>query len=129
MFSKILRELRKEKGYTQSELSKLINSSTSKIAMWETGKRDPVKEDLLVLSELFNVSTDYLLGKSNTRSHDIAKENNTNQEKDIEKRIDELMMQQGLMLCGEPMSDEDIQLLRASIKSTIELAKSMKNKK
>ena len=44
--------------------------------------------------------------------------------------IDELMEQKGLMLCGEPMSEEDMFLLRNSIRSTIELAKTMKaNKK
>ena len=47
-----------------------------------------------------------------------------------EKMIDELMEQKGLMLCGEPMSEEDMFLLRNSIRSTIELAKTMKaNKK
>lgn len=76
MFKNVLKELRKENGYTQSELSKLINSSTSKIAMWETGKRDPVKDDLLVLSELFNVSTDYLLGKTDNRNIETKKEIN-----------------------------------------------------
>ncbi|OJT75937.1 transcriptional regulator, partial [Clostridioides difficile] len=47
MFSNRLRELRKQKGLTQMELAKLLNCSLSKIAMLETDKRDPVKEDLL----------------------------------------------------------------------------------
>ena len=76
MFSKRLKVLRKEKGYTQAELAKSINSSLSKVAMWETEKRDPVKEDLLVLSELFDVSIDYLLGKTNNRNIDTKKEIN-----------------------------------------------------
>lgn len=126
MFSTRLKQLRKECGYTQSELSKLINSSTSKVAMWETEKRDPVKEDLLVLSELFDVSVDYLLSKTDIKNHDIEKKD---EEKDIEKKIDELMEQQGLMLCGEPMTETDMMLLRNSIRSTIELAKTMRNKK
>lgn len=59
----------------------------------------------------------------------MKKENSITKEKDIETMIDELMEQQGLMLCGEPMSEEDLFLLRNSIRSTIELAKSMRNKK
>ena len=66
----------KRQGYTQAELAKCINSSLSKVAMWETEKRDPVKEDLLVLSELFDVSIDYLLGKTNNRNIDTKKEIN-----------------------------------------------------
>ncbi|WP_122640495.1 helix-turn-helix domain-containing protein [Romboutsia sp. Marseille-P6047] len=54
---------------------------------------------------------------------------NKKEDKDIEKMIDELMQQQGLMLCGEPMSEQDMILLRNSIRSTIEMAKNMKNKK
>lgn len=65
MFSNRLRELRKQKGLTQMELAKLLNCSLSKIAMLETDKRDPVKEDLLRFSEIFDVSIDYLLGKDN----------------------------------------------------------------
>lgn len=59
-----LKELRKKKELTQAELSKLLNCSLSKIAMLETSKREPVKEDLLRISEFFNVSVDYLLGKT-----------------------------------------------------------------
>lgn len=129
MFSNILKQLRKENGYTQSELAKLINSSTSKVAMWETEKRDPVKEDLLILSEIFDVSIDYLLGKTDIRKKIIENKDTKSQNKDIEKMIDELMSQQGLMLCGEPMSEQDMILLRNSIRSTIEMAKNMKNKK
>ena len=44
--------------------------------MWETEKRDPVKEDLLVLSELFDVSIDYLLGKTDNRNIETKKEIN-----------------------------------------------------
>ena len=76
MFSKRLKVLRKEKGYTQAELAKCINSFLSKVAMWETEKRDPVKEDLLVLSELFDVSIDYLLGKTDNRNIETKKEIN-----------------------------------------------------
>ena len=118
MFSTKLKELRKEKGYTQSELSKLINSSISKIAMWETGKRDPVKEDLLVLSELFDVSIDYLLGKSNIKSHVSVKEYD-NKQSDLPDKfttaqdaIKYILKQPTLMAYGncdiESLDEEDL---------------------
>ncbi|MBH7795668.1 helix-turn-helix domain-containing protein [Clostridioides difficile] len=64
-----LKELRKKKELTQAELSKLLNCSLSKIAMLETSKREPVKEDLLRISEFFNVSVDYLLGKTSIENY------------------------------------------------------------
>lgn len=68
-----LKELREEKGLTQKELSKLISASQSKIAMWETGNRDPNSEDIIYLSKLFEVTTDYILGCNDEKksSHNI----------------------------------------------------------
>ncbi|HCU2759699.1 TPA: helix-turn-helix domain-containing protein [Clostridioides difficile] len=57
------------KELTQAELSKLLNCSLSKIAMLETSKREPVKEDLLRISEFFNVSVDYLFGKTSIENY------------------------------------------------------------
>lgn len=62
MFGNIIKDLRKQKDITQSELAKALNVSKSKVAMWETNQRDPVKDDLILLSEFFGVSIDKLLG-------------------------------------------------------------------
>lgn len=130
MFSKRLKVLRKEKGYTQAELAKCINSSLSKIAMWETEKRDPVKEDLLVLSELFDVSIDYLLGKTDNRNIDTEKNNDINKEKDFEEEFEKLInSNEKMKFCGKPLDDEDMKFLRDSLRATLEYAKTIKNKK
>ncbi|MBC2370070.1 helix-turn-helix transcriptional regulator [Listeria booriae] len=58
--------LRNKKGISQEKLAKDLNVSTSTVGMWETGKR-AVKDDFVIqLANYFDVSTDYLLGKSNT---------------------------------------------------------------
>ncbi|HOJ48543.1 MAG TPA: helix-turn-helix transcriptional regulator [Bacillota bacterium] len=67
MFPKRLKELRGDKGLSQRELAKLLNISSSTIAMYETGQRDPDTETLQRLAEFFDCSIDYLLGKSNIR--------------------------------------------------------------
>lgn len=74
-FKNRLKELREEKGLTQNELSKLISASQSKIAMWETGNRDPNSEDIIYLSKLFEVTTDYILGCDNEKKTSNNKEN------------------------------------------------------
>lgn len=62
-----LKELRKEKGLTQIELAKLLNVSDRSVGFYETGERDPDTETLTKLANYFDVSIDYLLGRSDIR--------------------------------------------------------------
>lgn len=68
MFDKRLKLLRKKCGYTQVSLAETLGVSKGTVAMWETGKRTPDFETLIRLSDLFDVRTDYILGKSNDSS-------------------------------------------------------------
>lgn len=63
-----LKELRIEKGLLQSDIAKIIAKGTRIIGFYETGERDMGTETLAKLSEFFNVSIDYLLGKSDIRN-------------------------------------------------------------
>ena len=53
--------LRKEKGLSQLQLAEEINVSRQAISRWEVGLAVPSREKLRALSELYNVSVDYLL--------------------------------------------------------------------
>ncbi len=55
--------LRKEKGLTQAQLAEAINICRQSISDWERGVSKPTQDNLLLLSELYGVSVDYLLGK------------------------------------------------------------------
>ncbi len=63
---KRLRELRELRNLTQGDLAKELKVSQSTIAMWESGKRDPDTEALHRIADYFGVSTDYLIGRSNS---------------------------------------------------------------
>ena len=63
-FSSKLKELRAEKGLTQDQLALKTDLSHGCIAMLETGKRAPTGNTLALLADFFEVSTDYLLGRS-----------------------------------------------------------------
>ena len=65
-----LKELRKSKGFTQEEMAKELSCNRQKIADWERGKSTPSADDLILLSKIFEVSTDYLLGLSNIKTTD-----------------------------------------------------------
>lgn len=57
-------ELRKKRNMTQSDLANSLDMSTSSVAMWETGKREPDTDKIAKIADLFNVSVDYLLGRT-----------------------------------------------------------------
>lgn len=63
-----IKPLREEKGLYQKDLAKLLNVSVPAIAQYESGKRDMSTESLKKLAEHLEVSTDYLLGKSDIRN-------------------------------------------------------------
>ena len=65
-----IKTLREEFGYTQQDLANKLNSSKSVIGLYENETRKPSLEILLKLSEAFNCSIDYLLGKTNIRNYD-----------------------------------------------------------
>jgi repressor LexA len=61
-----LKNLREHNNLTQEQLAKKIGVSTSLIGLYETGARKPSRERLSSLSTLFDVSMDYLMGKTDT---------------------------------------------------------------
>jgi len=58
-----LKELRKQRGYSQSELAKQLHVSKSTISMIELGSRQPSIEVMEMIADFFNVSLDYLRGE------------------------------------------------------------------
>lgn len=81
MFAERLKALRKKHGYTQVSLAETLGVSKGTVAMWETGKRTPDFETLIGLSDLFDVRTDYILGKSTDDSSAKLSEGETEQMK------------------------------------------------
>ena len=58
------KEARKKKGISQAMLSAQIGVSQGSISQWEIGKTEPDIENVLKLADLYGVSTDYLLGRT-----------------------------------------------------------------
>lgn len=68
-----LRFLRSEKGESLEKIAKYLNVTVQTISNYETEKRDMTPNTILKLAEYFNVSTDYLLGKSDVRNPEELK--------------------------------------------------------
>ncbi len=62
LFKERLKELRIEKGLTQTQLAKELRVNQRTISNWEVGERQPTLDTLEVIAKYFNVSYDYLLG-------------------------------------------------------------------
>lgn len=69
MFSQRLKKLRAEKGVVQKDVANYLNITTSAYGFYEQGKRVPDTEIMIKLSDYFNVSLDYLLGKTDIRNY------------------------------------------------------------
>lgn len=57
-----LEEIRKDNGMTQEDLAKLLDVSSATISSYERGEVMPKLANLLKLSEVLNISIDYLCG-------------------------------------------------------------------
>lgn len=82
-----LKTLRNEKKLTQRELAKLLNLSPSTIAMYEIGQRFPDPETLQKIADFFDVSVDYLLGRTDKRNIDTSN--------DVDERLHKVMQELG----------------------------------
>lgn len=63
-FGAHLKELRKLKGVTQKQLALDIGASERGIQQYELGERKPTYDMLIALADYFNVSLDYLVGRT-----------------------------------------------------------------
>ncbi|MBA4536394.1 helix-turn-helix transcriptional regulator [Bacillus aquiflavi] len=98
MLGERLKELRLERKLTQEQLGKGINVTKVSISGYENGNRTPDTETLQKIADYFNVSTDYLLGRSDNRSRVNSDEEFKNiiNDPELERWFKEL-----------PKSDED----------------------
>lgn len=63
-----IKYLREEKEISQKKLAEYIKVSPSSIGMYEQERRVPSAEILNLIAEFFNVSVDYLMGRTDTKN-------------------------------------------------------------
>lgn len=59
----ILKSIRKDKKLTQQQVADKLGISRVAYTKYENGDNMPTTESILKLAEIYNVSTDYLLGR------------------------------------------------------------------
>lgn len=71
ILGKRLKQLRDEFGFDQKEMGKKLNITSSAYGYYEQGRNEPPLETLVKIAEIFNVTTDYLLGRSDIRENPV----------------------------------------------------------
>ena len=62
-----IRNLREDRDLKQEDLAQVLNCTQACYSNYEHGKRDIPTEVLNTLADFYNVSVDYLLGRTNTK--------------------------------------------------------------
>lgn len=92
--------LRKGLSMTQPMLAEKMNVSQSTVTSWENDRRNVGSDDLVKLADLFNVSTDYLLGKTDIKVPTKTKQAEITDEHTI------------MTFEGRPIPPEDMDLIK-----------------
>lgn len=103
VFGERLKELRLKRNMTQDELGLIFENpkAQSTIGTWERGTRQCSFEDLVRLSNYFNVTTDYLLGITDEfTTIDKFKEENP-------KELREFLSKNKVLFNGSELNDEE----------------------
>ena len=69
MFSTRLTQLREERGLTKKEVAEQLNIDQTTYGKYELSKRQPDYDTLQKLATFFDVSTDFLLGRTDERQN------------------------------------------------------------
>ena len=82
-----IRELRKERHISQKDLAEQFHVAQTTVSGWEKGVRDPDTSTVALLAAFFDVSTDYLLGKSDIKKAPSAEALSTTPEAEALREV------------------------------------------
>ena len=117
-FSENLRYLRNSRQFTQKKLASILGLSTNCVCEWEKGRSEPSISTIKKIADLFEVSSDYLLGleddfgartAASTSSHSPRSDELTQKEKALLEAFKKLLpeTQDFLLRTAESLSDSD----------------------
>lgn len=108
-----LRELRKSNKLSQSDMAERLNISTSAYGYYEQGKSDLSSETINKIADMFNVTTDYLLGRS---SNPHTSNKNKTQADELEQEFPEGISV--LYRANEKLTPEQKEMMLRMIKAS-----------
>lgn len=125
-----IKSLRLQKNMSQSDLADKLGIGRSNMGHIENGRVEPTKESIVQLSDIFGVTTDYLLGRTDTPQFTAKNE------RDVQKTLNEL--KEGLKNenslaylknDGEDIDEEDAAILAEALDFVVRQSKLIAKKK
>lgn len=145
VYGEILKKLRLRKNLTQKSVAEKIGVKNNTLSSYESGKRQPDFDTLSKLAELYDVSTDYILGREKKQiempsgmyftSDKAYKEALSDKDKkDIAKELEGILegldSEQGFAAFdGEPLDDATKMVLRDSLERSMLIARQIAKQK
>lgn len=126
----IIKELAREKKISIRQLEIDLGFSNGYFSKWK--KVSPNSEGLQKVADYFNVSVDYLLGRTEKKHYyDLTEKDHRSIEKELERMIEDLTTTGPIAFLKEDgeMSDETYQALLISLKNSLEIARIEAKKK
>ena len=127
--------LRTNKGITQKEVAEALGINRTTYVKYENGTSEPDNKMLLALSDYYDASIDFILGKTDLRNYSdyhpsLTAKDERNIQKELEKMMDDLDSgQSGPSFYGGDMelTDYDREVLKGSLEQALRIIK-LKNK-
>lgn len=131
IFTERLKELRDSFNLSQKDLAKILSVSQQTIGSWEVGRTEPSNQNLEQISQYFNVSIDYLLGKSDiqnpyNRLNPLTSKKMTSSEK---KQLGNILEQAQALFFDDEISEDDKEKFIKDITEMFWEAKEMNRRK
>lgn len=119
MLKNRLKELRIEKGKTQKEMAKDLGTTDVSIGRYEAGTREPKTDILNALADYFDVTTDYLLGRTDNRKLNVKDEKSI--QKDLKDIINDFKSGQAgpAFFNGQELSEKDLEVLEVGMEAIL----------
>jgi len=120
-FPQRLKLLREEKQLYQKDLAKALDLSRSTITAYESGKREPDQNTLNRIANLFDVSVDYLMGRTEFRKFPSHEEDSIDLSYIPPRDLDTVLRETNVTFNGTPLTEEDkedlIELIKVALKT------------
>jgi transcriptional regulator with XRE-family HTH domain len=125
-----VKELANERNMTIAELERKLNFGQGSISKWN--KQSPSSERLQKAADYFDVSTDYLLGRTDKRNYyDLTEKDQKDIQKQLEKIVEDMSKADSIAFSkdSEELSPEAKAAVLASLEESLRIGKTLAKKK
>ncbi|OFL87280.1 helix-turn-helix domain-containing protein [Enterococcus sp. HMSC072H05] len=125
-----VKELANERNMTIAELERKLDFGQGSISKWN--KQSPSSERLQKVADYFDVSTDYLLGRTDKRNYyDLTEKDQKDIQKQLEKIVEDMSKADSIAFSkdSEELSPEAKAAVLASLEESLRIGKTLAKKK